>query len=207
MNFGWFWCLYRFNLIFKKCITSVSGVDHEGGCALEQEVYSKSLYLPLNFAANLNSFKNKIKCFKISKLYVPQLSLAQSPIPPVMWKTVYVPGVGGRWDCLFCFWVWSREGFIAGPSKEKGGSGSQKPELPEGFWKSIFKGQVREADHRVWDDLMHKSLTGWWWGSRVLSQGLTLSVLRLPEAWGVWGLRALGHQVVNIFHLVGFSYL
>ena len=32
-----------------------------------------------------------------------------------------------------------------------------------------------------------------------MSQGVTLSVLRLQEAWG---LCAHGHQVVNIFHLV-----
>ena len=33
-----------------------------------------------------------------------------------------------------------------------------------------------------------------------MAQELTLLVLRLQEAWG---LRAHGHQVVNIFHLVG----
>ena len=34
----------------------------------------------------------------------------------------------------------------------------------------------------------------------MVSQGLTLSSLRLQEAWG---LCAHGHQVVNVFHLVG----
>ena len=35
-----------------------------------------------------------------------------------------------------------------------------------------------------------------------MSQGLTLSILRLQEAWG---LRAHGHQVVSVFHLVGIE--
>ena len=39
----------------------------------------------------------------------------------------------------------SRERFIAGPHKETGGSCPPNPELPEGFQKSIFKGQVTEG--------------------------------------------------------------
>ena len=42
--------------------------------------------------------------------------------------------------------VWSREMFIAGQSKEKGGGWAhapQTPEFPEEFQQSIFKGQVR----------------------------------------------------------------
>ena len=58
----------------------MSGVDHEGGCALEQEVYSKSLYLPLNFAINLNSFKNKIKSvLKLANFMFPNLVLLRAP--------------------------------------------------------------------------------------------------------------------------------
>ena len=39
----------------------------------------------------------------------------------------------------------SRERFIAGPHKETGGSHPPNAELPEGFQKSIFKGQVTEG--------------------------------------------------------------
>ena len=55
-------------------------------------------------------------------------------------------------------------------------------ELHEGFWQSIFKRQVWEGSgYRVCDKLVHSSLSGWWWGNRVGTQGLILSVLRLQE--------------------------
>ena len=45
---------------------------------------------------------------------------------------------------------------------------------------------------------MYGSLIDWWWGNRVVSQGLKLPVLRLQP---VEGLHAHGPHVVNIFHL------
>ena len=54
---------------------------------------------------------------------------------------------------------------------------------------------------RICDQLVHSSLIGWWWSNRVVSQGLTLSVLRLQEAWGY--VYAPGYQELNMFHLVG----
>ena len=38
------------------------------------------------------------------------------------------------------------------------GSCSKDPELPEKFWQSIFKGQVREGRPRICDQLVHSSL-------------------------------------------------
>ena len=73
------------------------------------------------------------------------------------------------------------------------------PELPEGFWKNTFKGQVKKGEGCwVYGQLLHNSLTGWWWGSRAVSPGLTVSILRLQEACGY----AHGHQVANIFPLL-----
>ena len=57
-------------------------------------------------------------------------------------------------------------------------------ELPKRFQQSIFKSQVREGDCRVCDQILHNSMIVWWSGNRVVSQGFTLSVLRLQEAWG-----------------------
>ena len=51
----------------------------------------------------------------------------------------------------------------------------KKPELPDGFQQSIFKGQVREGRPKVRDQLPHHSLAD---GNRAVSQGLTLSILR-----------------------------
>lgn len=65
---------------------------------------------------------------------------------------------------------------------------------------SILKGKMRERNCRRYDQLLHNSLIDWWWGNRVLSEGLTLSVLRLPLDWG---LHAHGHHIFNFSHLVG----
>ena len=51
----------------------------------------------------------------------------------------------------------------------------KKPELPDGFQRSIFKDQVREGRTRVRDQLPHNSPVD---GNRAVSQGLTLSILR-----------------------------
>ena len=55
---------------------------------------------------------------------------------------------------------------------------SQTPNSLEAFQQSIFNGQVRGC-HRVYNQLVHNSLIDWWWGNRVVSQGLILSILWL----------------------------
>ena len=47
--------------------------------------------------------------------------------------------------------------------------------------------------------LVHNSQLGWWCGNRMVLQGLTLSIFRGQQ---VWGLHVHGHQVANFFHLV-----
>ena len=115
--------------------------------------------------------------------------LAQVRVPNAQWGQT-------NWNVR----VWSRERFIAGPYEETGGFCPKSPELPEVFGQTFLKARWGRWGRRLCDQLMHNSLTHWWWGNRVVSQGFTLSVLRLQEAWG---LCAHGHQVVNIFHLVG----
>ena len=64
---------------------------------------------------------------------------------------------------------------------------------------SILKGKMRERrryDCWRYDQLVHNSLIDWWWGNRVLSEGLTLSVLRLQLDWGLY---AHGHHIVLPF--------
>ena len=73
--------------------------------------------------------------------------------------------------------VCSRERFIAGPSLKS-------PMLPKVFLQGIFKSRVWEGDHKVGTQLVHSSVIGWWWWNRVVWERLTLSVLRLQEAWG-----------------------
>ena len=50
-----------------------------------------------------------------------------------------------------------------------------KPKFSDAFQKSIFKGQAREGSKDVWPS----QFSDWWWGTRVASQGLTLSTLEL----------------------------
>ena len=40
----------------------------------------------------------------------------------------------------------------------QGSQYSNKPELPDGFQVSIFKGKVKEGSHRVCDQFVHNSL-------------------------------------------------
>lgn len=54
----------------------------------------------------------------------------------------------------------------------------KQPKLPSVFQKSTLKGLVREEHPRLYDELVHNSLTGCWWGSRVVTQTLILSILR-----------------------------
>ena len=76
----------------------------------------------------------------------------------------------------------------------------KKLKLSDGLQGSILKGKVRERSCGGCDQLVYNSLIGWWWGNRVVSQGLTLWILRLQLDWG---LCAHGYHVVNFFHLVG----
>ena len=71
---------------------------------------------------------------------------------------------------------------------------AQEPELPNEFQQKPRWGRKCP---RVCDQLMHSSLIGWWWGNRVMSKGLTFSILREQQ---VWGLCIHGHQVANVFH-------
>ena len=65
------------------------------------------------------------------------------------------------------------------------------------FQESIFKVGEGEASQRY---VMSSCtiLIDWWWGNRVVSQGLTSSVLRLKYAW----LCAHCNQIIIVFHLV-----
>ena len=82
----------------------------------------------------------------------------------------------------FCYWtqvpdaqwgqktqnvrVWSREVFIAGPSKENGWLVLKNPELPDGFRGEAFIGNNCGEGCRVCGFL----LIGWWWGNRAVLQ-------------------------------------
>ena len=70
---------------------------------------------------------------------------------------------------------------------EKGllqGHDLKSPMLPKVFLQGIFKSRVWEGDHKVGGQLVHSSVISWWWWNRVVWERLTLSVLRLQEAWG-----------------------
>ena len=96
--------------------------------------------------------------------------------------------------------VWNGDRFIAGAMQgECSGSCSKDPNSLMGVREAFLKVRWGWGTHRVCDQLVYKSLIGWWWGKRAVSQGLALSVLRLQ--W-VWGICAQGHLVVNFFHLV-----
>ena len=78
----------------------------------------------------------------------------------------------------------AEKGLLLGHIRRWGGSSPKKPKVPKGFQQSIFKRQVGHGGvggHRV---KVHNSLTSWWWGNRVMSQELSLSVLRLQEVCG-----------------------
>ena len=92
------------------------------------------------------------------------------------------------------------KGLLQGSSKEYGWLMLKRPKHPDKFQGRVFKGKVRErVAGCVCDHLVHSALVGWWWGNRVVSQGLT-SILRLHP---VWRLCIHGHHAVNFYHLVG----
>ena len=71
-------------------------------------------------------------------------------------------------------------GFIAGrQARSSGQLVLRKPKLPSKVQESIFKAQVRKEVCRVCDRVVHNALISHWWGNIVMSQELTLSVLRL----------------------------
>ena len=94
---------------------------------------------------------------------------------------------------------------MQGPSKEYGWLMLKRPKLTGGFQGSVFKGKMRE---RVTRCMISSFIIFWlvdgeaYW--KVVSQGLTSSVLSLQP---VWGLCAHGHHAVSFSHLVGFYYL
>ena len=82
--------------------------------------------------------------------------------------------------------VWSRERFIVRSWKETNWLMPwEASSSPKGFSKAFLNGRggvgggSQDSDQGV-----QSSLIGWWWGNRVGSWGLTLSDLRLQEAWG-----------------------
>ena len=78
----------------------------------------------------------------------------------------------------------------------------KSPKFPEGFGQAFLKvrcGRGGSQPRLCWS--AHALFSNWLMGgSRVMSQRLTLSVLKLQKALG---LCAHGHPVVNIFNLVG----
>ena len=87
--------------------------------------------------------------------------------------------------------------FIAGHQVRSPGQLALKiPELPDGFRQVIFKGQMREGHPRVFDQFVHNSLIGWWWGqdgaNDQSSIGLGLYVhghqIASPTWWGLFSI-------------------
>ena len=54
----------------------------------------------------------------------------------------------------------AEKGLFQGSARRRVAYTLKRPELPEGFWQSIFKSQVREEGRRVCDQLVHNSLIG-----------------------------------------------
>ena len=57
------------------------------------------------------------------------------------------------------------------------------------FSKAFLKAGGGGQCYRVCDQLMNNSLIGWWWRNRMVSQGLTLPVLRLQDDWELCAIR------------------
>lgn len=100
--------------------------------------------------------------------------------------------------------VGSRESFVARLCEDMRWLMSWKAfSSPEDFGKVVLKGRLGWGDgHRVWDQLAHNSLIGWWWGSRVEflgSRGLRLCAhghqVDPPSGWGGAGASHLKKQL------------
>ena len=79
--------------------------------------------------------------------------------------------------------VWRTEWFIAGSWKETDGLGAKnkqtnkKKQIAKGFEQNILIKAAEEGEgRRVYDQLMHSSLIGWWWGKRAVPRDLVLSL-------------------------------
>ena len=79
----------------------------------------------------------------------------------------------------------AEKGLLQGYRRRMSGSLAKKPPAAqEVSAKHFLKGRWGRGDCRVCDQLVYNSPIGWWWSGGVVSLGLTLSVLRLQEAWG-----------------------
>ena len=101
-----------------------------------------------------------------------QQVLMQAPVPNTQWgQTNGNDEFGAEADLL------------KGPTRKYMAHALKTLQFPAGLWQNTFKSQVRDGGWRVYDQLVHNSLIDWWWENQVVSQGLTLSVLSLQEAW------------------------
>ena len=71
----------------------------------------------------------------------------------------------------------AEKGLLQGQEGD-GGSCPKKPWAPQKVSTKHFEKPGEGGGCKVCDHLVLVSLISWWWGSRVVSQGLTLSVLR-----------------------------
>lgn len=80
-------------------------------------------------------------------------------------------------------WKWSI--YCRMLSQDSRTSSAHNTHIPSGFQESIFKGQVREWSCSECDQVVHSSLTGWWWDNRAVLQALTFLTLKLskPESY------------------------
>ena len=142
-------------------------------------------------AAPINTMHSSSKIIWVSlTFYYFSLGLAalqtKSVLNPVVWGQKKKKTVG----------VWSKERFIE--RVKQGVHAQNNPNSLTDFRGELLQGRWGRKCS-VGDHLHHYSLIGWWWGNRVVSRGLTSSVLSLQL---VWGLPARGHHAVNFFHLV-----
>lgn len=75
---------------------------------------------------------------------------------------------------------------MQGPARRQEPQALKSLKLPQGIWQSLFQSQLMGGPgggHRTRDQLVHGSPTGDG-REQAASQQLTLSVLRLQEAWG-----------------------
>ena len=83
----------------------------------------------------------------------------------------------------------AEKGLLQGPARN-GGSYPKKPWAPPRMSAKHFSKPGEAEIHKVSDQLMHSSLTGWWQGSRVVSKqpqkawDFELRVIPLPFVWG-----------------------
>ena len=103
---------------------------------------------------------------------------------------------------IYWHWVVVKESvlFFTRPNKESGTASGQKDQSSQWVSAKHFWRPGEVGHPRVCDQLVYSSLIRWWWSGGVVSQGFTLSVLRLQEAWGCMPL-----VKSYICHLVGWE--